>query len=204
MAITNFDKVDVASASGFSVAGVPITATPAELNAVSGSGLVAADVVKLHAINATAVEINYVAAGRVALDRDGLSSRGIARVTFDAGIVANRAVGAKVSAVTLPINAIVIGGFFDVNTLFTSVNANNGTIAIHVEGAADIQAGAAVSGAPYSSIGRKPIVPKNNTPDSTSVKCTAARAITFTVAVSDLLTGKLTLFLEYVVSAVSA
>ncbi len=204
MAITNFDKVDVASASGFSVAGVPITATPAEINAMAGQGVVAADMAKLHAILATAIELNYVAVGRVAMDRDGLSSRGIARVTFDAGVVANRTQGAHVSTVTLPIHAIVIGGFFDVNTLFTSANANNGTIAIHVEGANDIQAAAAVSGAPYSTIGRKAIVPKNNTPESTAVKCTAARAVTFTVAVSDLLTGKLTLFLEYVVSVASA
>jgi len=204
MGTTNFNKVDVSDASGFSVAGVPITATPAELNAVAGSGLVAADVVKLHAINASAVEINYIALDHVAQDRDGLSYRGVARVTFDASIVANQSIAAHASVVELPIHAIVIGGFFDVNTVFHSAGADAGTIAISVEGANDIQAAAACSGAPYSTIGRKAIVPKNNTPESTSVKTTAARFVTFTVAGQILSAGKLTLFLEYVVSVASA
>lgn len=192
MGTTNFNKVDASDVSGFSVAGVPITATPAEINLIADGN------------TATAAEITRLVAGRSAMDVDGLGYRGVARVTFDAGIAANRTIAAHVSDVTLPAHAVVIGGFSDVNTLFTSSGGNAGTIAIHVEAANDIQTAAAVSGAPYSTIGRKAIVPKNNTPESTSVKTTQARAITFTVAGQALLTGKLTLFLEYVVSVASA
>src|SRR4030042_4159095 len=123
---------------------------------------------------------------------DGLEVLRVAKFTFDAGIVANRTIAAHGTGVILSPHAIVVGGFFDVNTLFTSAGGNAGTIAISVEGANDIQTAAAVSGAPYSSIGRKAIVPKANTPESTSIKTTASREITCTVAVQALLTGKLT------------
>lgn len=203
MADTNLNSL-VVDEGGLKPGGVAITATATEINSLAGSGVSNADIVKLHAINASAVEINYVALGRVAMDRDGLSSRGIARVTFDAAIAANQSIGAHASTVILPAHAVIIGGFNDVNTVFHSAGGDAGTLAIHVEGANDIQTAAAVSGAPYSSIGRKAIVPKNNTPESTSVKTTQARAVTFTVAGQALTAGKLTLFLEYVVSVASA
>lgn len=128
----------------------------------------------------------------------------VARFEFDAGVVANRTVAAHGTGVTIPIHGILVGGFFDVNTLFTSADTNTGTIAISVNAANDIQTAAAVSGAPYSSIGRKAIVPKANTPESTSVKTTAAREITCTVAVAALLTGKLTGYLYFVQGVASA
>jgi hypothetical protein len=135
---------------------------------------------------------------------NGLGTLRVARFEFDAGIAANRTIAAHGTGVTLPANAIVCGGFFDVNTLFTSNGANAGTIAISVEAANDIQTAAAVSGAPYSTIGRKAIVPKANTPESTSVKTSVAREITCTVAVQTLLTGKLTGYLYYVEGIASA
>jgi len=123
---------------------------------------------------------------------------------YDANGVSNMTVLAHPTPVELPANAIVMGGFLDVNTLFTSANANNGTIAVSVEAANDIVTAAAVSGAPYSTIGRKAITPKANTPESTAVKTTVARKITCTVAVSALLTGKLTGYLYWVAGVVSA
>lgn len=136
---------------------------------------------------------------------DGLMALGVARATFDAGIVGNQSIAAHASASALiPANALVVGGLFHVNTAFTSASTNTGTIAISVEGANDIQAAAAVSGAPYSTIGRKAIVPKANTPESTSILTTAQRAVTFTVAVATLTAGKATAFLYYVVSAPQA
>ncbi len=135
---------------------------------------------------------------------DGLQFLGVAKFTFDAGVAANRTIAAHGTGVKIPANSIVVGGFFDVNTLFTSNGANAGTIAISVEGANDIQAAAAVSGAPYSSIGRKAIVPKVNTPESTSIKITVEREITCTVAVQTLLTGKLTGYLFYLPGVASA
>jgi len=148
------------------------------------------------------VNDNFAALGPVGADV-GLGALRVARFEFDAGVVANRTVAAHGTGVTIPANAIIVGGFVNVNTLFTSANANNGTIAISVDGANDIISAAAVSGAPYSSIGRKAIIPKANTPESTSVLASVAREITCTVAVSALLTGKLTGYLYYVEGSVS-
>ena len=147
---------------------------------------------------------NFTSAGDV-----GLGELKVARFLYntaalDSAGVANTTVAAHGTGVTIPALAIVVGGFFDVNTLFTSAGANTGTIAISVEAANDIQAAAAVSGAPYSTIGRKAIVPKANTPESTSVKTTVAREITCTVAVQALTAGKLTGYLYYVEGLASA
>lgn len=117
---------------------------------------------------------------------------------------AQRPTGAYGLGVVLPINAVVVGGFYEVHTAFTSANGNNGTIAISVNGANDILTATAVSDAGLGTIGRKAIVPKASTPESTSVKCTAAREVTATVAVSALTAGRLTGHLWYVVTEVSA
>lgn len=136
---------------------------------------------------------------------DGLSARGILRVTFDAGDVANQAQGDHVTAVGLPDNSVVVGGFFDVNTVFHSDGADAGTIEVTLNAAGDLVTAAAVGGAPFSTIGRKAIKPKANTPESTSIKTTGGvTAVTFTVAGQDLTAGKLTLFLDYVISVLSA
>lgn len=133
----------------------------------------------------------------------GLGVLGVARFDFDAGLAANQAVGAHGTGVSLPDDAIIVGGFVDVNTAFDSADST-GTIAISVEGANDIITAAAVSGAPWSTIGRKAIIPKANTPESTSVKTTAVREITCTVAVQDLTEGKLTGYLYFVQGIPSA
>lgn len=152
------------------------------------------------AITATAAELNkkVAAAGHLA---NGLGVMGLARFTYDPTTTAGlRTIGAHGTGVTLPDNAIVIGGFVEVMEHFHSEGADAGTIAISVEGANDIITAAAVSGAPYSSTGLKAIIPKSNTPESTGVKTTAAREITCTVAGQNLLSGKLVGFLHYVVS----
>jgi hypothetical protein len=149
------------------------------------------------------VNDNFADLGPVG-DVVGLGSLRVARFVFDAGIAANRTAEAHGTGVTLPIHAIVVGGFIDVNTKFDSDATDAGTIAISVQGANDIISAAAVSGAPFSTVGRKAIVPKANTPESTSVKCTAAREITCTVAIEPLLSGKLTGYLYYVEGIASA
>ncbi len=136
---------------------------------------------------------------------DGLGSLGVARATFDPSSTSGlRTVAPHGLGVTIPISAFVVGGFVQVNTAFTSANANNGTIAISVESANDIISAAAVSGAPYSTIGAKAITPKANTPESTSILTTVAREITATVGVSALTAGKLTAIIYYVVGAAQA
>lgn len=149
------------------------------------------------------VSDNFAELGPVGTDI-GLGNLRVARFVFDCAVAANLPIGAHGVGVTLPIHAIVVGGFVDVNTAFTSAGGNAGTIAISVEAANDIISAAAVSGAPYSTIGRKAIVPKANTPESTSVKATAAREITCTVAVQALTAGKLTGYLYYVEGIASA
>lgn len=134
---------------------------------------------------------------------DGLGVLRVARATFDLGIEANRAVGAHASEVVIPANAIIVGGFMEVNTAVTG--ETNATLAVSVLNANDIQTAAAVSGAPWSTTGRKAIVPKANTPESTSIKiAAAAKAITFTIATAALLTGKVTVYLYFVEGAATA
>lgn len=122
----------------------------------------------------------------------------IAKFVFDAGVTANRTIGAHGSGIKIPAGALVMGGVFIVDTAFKSGTTDAATIAISVESAADIQAAAAVSGAPYSTTGKKAIIPKINTPESTSILLTAEREITFTVAEEALKAGKLHGFLIYV------
>ena len=172
---------------GIKINGTSVTPTAAELNILASSGVTAAEMVKLSA------------AGYAA---DGLNEMRVARFTFDAGIAGNQTIAAHGTGVTLPINAIVYGGFYDVNTGFTSAGGNAGTVAISLEGANDLVTATAVSNAIYGTIGRKAIVPVSTA--ATTVKATAAREVTCTVAGQVLTAGKLTGFLLYVVSVVSA
>ena len=139
----------------------------------------------------------------------GLGALRVARFEFDvdeedSAEALNSAIGAHGVGVTLPAHAIITGGFYDVNTPFTSDSTDAGTLAIHVEGANDILNAVAISGNDPATKGRKAIIPKANTPESTSVKTSVAREITVTVAVEELLTGKLTGYLYYVEGLASA
>jgi len=152
------------------------------------------------------VSDNFAAIAPIGAD-DGLGNLRVARFTFDvAGIDSaganNSTAAAHGVGVTLPANAIVVGGFFEVNTAFTT--AASGQLAIHVQAANDIQTATVVSSSPFSSTGRKAIVPKANTPESTSIKLTTAREITCTVSVGALSAGKLTGYLYYVEGAATA
>lgn len=94
---------------------------------------------------------------------------------------------------SLPLGAVILGGRMEVGTALTGVGASVG---ITTEGAGDIVAVAAISGAPWSTTGKKAIIPKRNTPESTSVTLTAARNILFVISAADLTAGVVTLFLE--------
>jgi len=139
----------------------------------------------------------------------GLGVLRVARFTFDveeedtAGEL-NSTIAAHGVGVTVPAYAIVVGGFYDVNAPFTSDSTNAGTLAISVEGANDILSAVAIDSNDPATIGRKAIIPKANTPESTSVKASEAQEITVTVAVEVLLTGKLTGYLYYIDGILSA
>lgn len=137
----------------------------------------------------------------------GLGMFGVARFTYDTAYkdsagASNKTVAAHGTGVKIPANAVIVGGFVEVNTAFTT--GASGTLAISVEGANDIITAGIVSSAPYSTTGRKAIVPKANTPESTSIKVSTEKEITCTVATGALTAGKLTGFLYYVVSDVTA
>jgi hypothetical protein len=80
-----------------------------------------------------------------------------------------------------------------VQTLLTSGGA--GTGAVQVEGAGDIVAGAAVSGAPWSTTGRKSVIPAFT--GATTVKATAARKPAFVIGAANLTAGKFDVVLFY-------
>lgn len=143
---------------------------------------------------------NLSAAGLVKASQDAINNGTlkIAKFVFDAGVAANRPIGAHGTGVIIPDKSIVVGGFIVVETKFDSDATDAGTIAISVNGANDIVSAAAVSGAPYSTTGKKAIVPKINTPEATSITLTADREITCTVAIEALLSGKLNGVLIYI------
>lgn len=148
------------------------------------------------------VRDNFAALADFVSSADGLGALRVARVTYDLGTAANRTVGAHALGTSLPAQAIVVGGFMEVNTALTG--EENATLAVSILNANDIQTAVAVSGAPWSTTGRKAIVPKANTPESTSIKLTAAKQVTFTVGTAALLTGKVTVYLYYVEGAATA
>lgn len=85
----------------------------------------------------------------------------------------------------IPANAIILGGFVEVDTALTS--GGSATVAVKVEGAGDIIAATAFGGAPWSTTGRKSVVPVFT--GATSVKTTAARKVQATVATAALTAG---------------
>lgn len=94
----------------------------------------------------------------------------------------------------IPANAVILGGFVEVDVVPTS--GGSATVAVKVEGAADIVAAAAISGAPWSTTGRKSAVPAFT--GATTVKTTAARKIQATVAVAALTAGVFDVVLFFV------
>ena len=132
----------------------------------------------------------------------GLGNLRVARFVFDAAVIANRPIGPHGTGVFVPANAIVCGGFVEVNTAVTG--DAGATLAISIKAANDIISATAVGGAPYSTIGIKAIVPKVNTPESTGIKLAAAKEIVCTVAVAALLTGKLNGYIVYLEGDASA
>jgi hypothetical protein len=108
--------------------------------------------------------------------------------------------GGAVSTITLrgdnqvPAGSVVMGGFIEVDTAVTSGGA--ATLGVNLEAAGDILAATVVSGAPWSTTGRKSVIPVFT--GATSVKTTVARSIAVTVAVAALTAGKFRVVLFYV------
>jgi hypothetical protein len=130
---------------------------------------------------------------------DGLGMLRVARATYDFAVNGG-AIGAIPLAATLPVGALVVGGFIEVVTTCTTAGADAGTMAVHVQGANDVVSAIAVSnGANPWDAGKQAIVPKANTPESTAIKiATTAKPITATIAGQAFTAGKFIVFLYYV------
>lgn len=119
----------------------------------------------------------------------------VARGRYDFSVDGGAAGDITISSTgIIPSGAYIVGGFMQVDTI---VAGSGASVAVKVEGAGDIVASAAVSGAPWSSTGFKDVVPDST--GSTVVKTTAARSIVATVASADLTAGAFDVVLFYVV-----
>ena len=151
------------------------------------------------AVTSSAAELNLVD-GVAAPTADGLGLIRVARATYDFAEHGG-AISAIGLGVTLPDNAIVIGGFIDVVTTCTTAAADAGTMAVHIQSANDLVTATAVSaGGNIWDAGLRAITPKSNSPESTGIKLTAAREITATIATQAFTAGKFVVFLHYVIS----
>lgn len=107
--------------------------------------------------------------------------------------------GGAVSTITLggdntvPAGAIIYGGLIEVDTALTS--GGSATVAVGLESTNDLLAATAFGSAPWSSTGRKVIIPVGA---ATSVKTTVPRAVTITIATAALTAGKFRVVLFYV------
>jgi hypothetical protein len=101
---------------------------------------------------------------------------------------------ALVGSTVIPSGAAILGGFVDVITPPTSGGA--ATIAIQIEAANDIVTAAAISGAPWSTAGRKSVIPVFT--GATTVKTTAARDISAVVATAALTAGVFDVYIAYI------
>lgn len=112
--------------------------------------------------------------------------------------------GGAVSTITLrgagigseiPAGSVIQGGYIEVDTIVTTASGNTGTIGVNSEGAADLHAAVVTSGAPWSTTGRKNVVPAFT--GATSVKTTVARSLAITVAVAAVTAGKFRVVVYY-------
>lgn len=94
-------------------------------------------------------------------------------------------------AANVPAGFVVWAGFIDVITVPTSGGA--ATLALTLEGAADISAQAVISGAPWSTVGRKAIIPVGTA--ATSVKTTVARNLGAVIGTATLTAGVFEVYL---------
>lgn len=108
--------------------------------------------------------------------------------------------GGAVSTITLrsddgslPAGSVIMGGYLDVQTILAS--SGSPTVAVQSEAAGDLIAAAAFGGAPWSTTGRKSLVPVFT--GATSVKTTVARDPAAVIAVAALTGGKFDLVLFY-------
>lgn len=111
------------------------------------------------------------------------------------------AVGTIPLRVSLPTGAIVLNAFLRVRTALTS--GGSAEVALGIQGAADLVAAAAISGAPWSSTGIKLCIPDFATVADQFIVATTPKEITATVTVAALTAGVFDVFVFYVINEVA-
>lgn len=117
-------------------------------------------------------------------------ARGVYDFAVDGGAVGTIAL---MGATNIPSNATILGGWLEVQTALTSAGA--ATAAIQIEGANDTVAAAAFGGAPWSTTGRKSIIPAFT--GATALRTTAARDISVVIGTAALTAGKFSVVVLY-------
>lgn len=93
----------------------------------------------------------------------------------------------------VPAGSVVLSGYIEVDTI---VGAGAGaTIGVTLEAAGDLFAPAVFTGAPWSTTGRKSIIPVGS--GAASVKTTATRSIAIAIAVNTVTSGKFRVVVVY-------
>lgn len=93
--------------------------------------------------------------------------------------------------------ARVVGGWANVAGTPTAVSGTP-TIAVSIEAANDVITAASILGAPWSTVGKKAITPKVNTPESTSILLTVDRDVVVEIASAAISTGILNVYLDVI------
>src|SRR5438128_2534823 len=94
----------------------------------------------------------------------------------------------------IPIGSVILGGYLDVTTGFTTGSAATGAVTVQTAG--DIVAATVVSGAPYSTTGLKAIIPVFTA--ATMIKLTADQTPLFVIATGTITAGVMGVVLLYV------
>lgn len=97
-----------------------------------------------------------------------------------------------ITADKIPAGAYVLGGLLEIDT---AVVGSGASVAVQVEAANDIVSAAAVSGAPWSTTGRKSVIPVFT--GATTVVTTVARDISFVISAAVLTAGQVDVVLFY-------
>jgi hypothetical protein len=93
----------------------------------------------------------------------------------------------------LPAGSIIIGGHIEIDTALTSGGA--ATVGVNSEAAGDLLAPITVAGAPWSTTGRKSIIPAFT--GVTTVKTTVSRTLAITISAFVLTAGKFRVVVHY-------
>jgi hypothetical protein len=115
-----------------------------------------------------------------------------ARGRYDFAVDGGVAGTIALTAEKIPSGAVILGGFIEVDTALVGSGAS---VAVQVEGAGDVVAAAAVSGAPWSTTGRKSVIPAFT--GASSLKTTAARDISAVISAANLTAGAFDVVLIY-------